>query len=145
MENSELFSEKITKGARTYFFDIKKTEGGDLYLSISESKRTDDGFDRYRILIFEEDFNDFKTAFNHAAKKLERLSAPENENKSYSLDDIREKHPQAYQPWSLEGDEKLEMLFCEGKSVKELASIFERNDGAIRSRIKKLELKEKYG
>jgi len=139
MENSELFSEKITKGARTYFFDIKKTEGGDLYLSISESKRTDDGFDRHRILIFEEDFNDFKTAFNRVARKLV------SENKSYSLDDIREKHPQAYRPWSLEDDEKLETLFCEGKSVKELASTFERNEGAIRSRIKKLELKEKYG
>ena len=145
MENSELFSEKITKGSRTYFFDIKKTDGGDLYLSISESKRANDGFDRHRILVFEEDFNDFKTAFNHSAKKLEQLSARESENKSYSLDDIREKHPQAYQPWSLEDDEKLETLFCEGKSVKELASIFERNDGAIRSRIKKLELREKYG
>lgn len=139
MENSEIFGEKITKGARTYFFDIKKTEGGDLYISISESKRTDDGFDRHRVLVFEEDFNDFKAAFNRVAKKIASL------NKSYSLDDIREKHPQAYQSWSLEDDEKLETLFCEGKSVKELASILERNDGAIRSRIKKLELKEKYG
>lgn len=139
MENSEIFGEKITKGARTYFFDIKKTEGGDLYISISESKRTDDGFDCHRVLVFEQDFNDFKAAFNRAAKKITSL------NKSYSLDDIREKHPQAYQPWSLEDDEKLETLFCEGKSVKELASILERNDGAIRSRIKKLELKEKYG
>ncbi|WP_134089828.1 DUF3276 family protein [Olivibacter sp. XZL3] len=139
MENSELFSEKITKGSRTYFFDVKSTEGGDLYLSISESKRTDEGFERNRILVFEEDFNDFKAAFNRVAKKLV------SENKSYSLDNIREKHPQAYQPWSLEDDEKLETLFCEGKSVKDLAFVFERNEGAIRSRIKKLELKEKYG
>ena len=80
MENSELFSEKITKGARTYFFDIKKTEGGDLYLSISESKRTDDGFDRHRVLVFEEDFNDFKAAFNRVAKKIASLnkSLPRN-------------------------------------------------------------------
>jgi hypothetical protein len=41
-------------------------------------------------------------------------------------------------------DEKLEMLFCEGETIKELSGIFGRNDGAIRSRIKKLELKEKY-
>lgn len=48
-------------------------------------------------------------------------------------------------PWSTEDDNKLELLFCEGKKVKELAQIFERNTGAISSRIKKLELKEKYG
>ena len=33
----------------------------------------------------------------------------------------------------------------EGKKVKDLAQIFGRNEGAISSRIKKLELKEKYG
>ncbi len=61
------------------------------------------------------------------------------------LDDIREQHPQAYRPWSAEDDEKLEALFCEGKTVKELVNIFQRKEGAITSRIKKLELKEKYG
>jgi DNA-directed RNA polymerase specialized sigma24 family protein len=48
-------------------------------------------------------------------------------------------------PWTAEDDNKLELLFCEGKKVKELAEIFGRNTGAINSRIKKLELKEKYG
>ena len=47
-------------------------------------------------------------------------------------------------PWTDEADKKLEQLFCEGKKVKELAHIFGRNEGAISSRIKKLELKEKY-
>ena len=51
----------------------------------------------------------------------------------------------AYEKWTIEDDEKLEILFCEGKKVKELSEIFKRNNGAIRSRIKKLELKEKYG
>lgn len=41
-------------------------------------------------------------------------------------------------------DNKLELLFCEGKNVKELSEIFARNNGSIQSRIKKLELKEKY-
>lgn len=64
--------------------------------------------------------------------------------KAYNISQIREIHRKAYEPWSTETDEKLEILFCEGKSVKELSQIFERNEGAIRSRIKKLELKEKY-
>lgn len=53
-------------------------------------------------------------------------------------------HKNAYEKWSTEDDEKLELFFCEGKSVAELSEIFKRNKGAIRSRINKLELKEKY-
>lgn len=53
-------------------------------------------------------------------------------------------HANAYESWSKSDDEKLELLFCGGKSIKELSEIFGRNNGAIRSRIKKLELKEKY-
>jgi hypothetical protein len=64
--------------------------------------------------------------------------------KAYSVKKIRKSHKQAYEPWSKEADEKLEMLFCEGKTIKELSEIFGRNEGAIRSRIIKLELKEKY-
>lgn len=145
MDNNELFTDKITKGNRTYFFDVTKSENGSLYLSVSESKRTDDGFEKYKILIFEEDIKDFKKVFNRAVKKLEKLTDLESDKKSYTLDDIREQHPQAYRPWSAEDDEKLEALFCEGKTVKELANIFQRKEGAITSRIKKLELKEKYG
>ena len=64
--------------------------------------------------------------------------------KAYDISEIRKTHKKAYEPWTEEADEKLELLFCEGKTVKELGEIFGRNEGAIRSRIKKLELKEKY-
>jgi hypothetical protein len=57
----------------------------------------------------------------------------------------RQTHRNAYSKWTSEDDEKLEVLFCEGLSVKELSKEFGRNNGAIRSRINKLELKEKYG
>lgn len=64
--------------------------------------------------------------------------------KAYEISEIRKTYNNAYEPWTVENDEQLELLFCEGKNVKELAQIFGRNKGAIRSRIKKLELKEKY-
>ena len=50
----------------------------------------------------------------------------------------------AYEKWSAEDDAKLEVLFCEGKKAIELSEIFKRDRGAIRSRIKKLKLQEKY-
>lgn len=64
--------------------------------------------------------------------------------KTYTKEKKQQAHKNAYERWSTEDDEKLELLFCEGKTVKELSAIFARNEGAIESRIKKLELREKY-
>jgi DNA helicase IV len=66
------------------------------------------------------------------------------EEKTYSIDEIRKTHTHAYQPWTKQDDEKLELLFCQGKSSDELSKIFGRNLGGINARIEKLQLKEKY-
>ena len=141
MSYSEIYSDKITKGSRTYFFDIKKSENGSLYLKISESKKALSGFEHHRLMVFEEDVEDFVSAFRKCLSALKELKP---KNKTYSVEKIRETHKRAYSPWTIEDDRRLELLFCEGKSVRELSQIFERNKGAITSRIKKLELKEKY-
>ena len=65
--------------------------------------------------------------------------------KAYTKAEKQTNHRSAYEKWTSEDDAKLEKLFCEGKKIAELSKIFERNNGAISSRIKKLELKEKYG
>jgi hypothetical protein len=146
MSDNEIYSDKITKGSRTYFFDIKKSEKGDLYLKISESKRTESGFEHHRLMVFDEDLKDFVEALKKSLTKFKELKEPKQaDGKTYSVEKIRETHQQAYLPWTTEDDNKLELLFCEGKKVKELAEIFGRNVGAINSRIKKLELKDKYG
>lgn len=144
MDKEELYSDKITKGSRTYFFDIKKSEKGDLYLKISESKKTQIGYEHHRIMIFDEDLEDFVEGLKKSLTKFKELKEPKD-GKTYSVEKIRETHQQAYFPWTAEDDNKLELLFCEGKKVKELAEIFGRKAGAINSRIKKLELKDKYG
>jgi|SRR5690554_1780569 len=146
MDNKEIYSERLVRGNRTYFFDIKQTEKEDLFLKISEQKQIGGYIERYRVMVFEEDFEDFEKAIHQLISKAKKLKNIENEHteKAYSIERIREKHKQAYMPWTEEDDERLELLYCEGKSVKELSSMFERKEGAIRSRIKKLELKEKY-
>ena len=64
---------------------------------------------------------------------------------TYSLYAVRQEFPNAYNPWSDEDDFKLTEMWCEGASIKKIASYFQRKPGAIISRIKKLELEEKYG
>lgn len=65
-------------------------------------------------------------------------------DKAYSIDKIRETHKGAYAPWTEELDKELSSMFSEGVNIKDIAVHFGRSNGAIRSRIKKLELVETY-
>ena len=49
-------------------------------------------------------------------------------------------HANAYAPWSNEEESTLSFLFHRGKTVKELALILQRNEGSIRSRLRKIGL-----
>lgn len=73
------------------------------------------------------------------------LKGKRGTTKAYTKVEKQAKNKNAYEKWTTESDDKLESLFCEGKTITELSKIFERNSGAIKSRIRKLELKEKYG
>jgi hypothetical protein len=54
------------------------------------------------------------------------------------IQETKEAHKQAYEPWTKELDEQLISLFRKGRSVQELSEAFGRTKGAIRSRIEKL-------
>lgn len=144
VSSEEIYTAKITKGSRTYFFDIKKSEQGDLYLKISESKKIDEGYEHHHVMIFDEAIVDFVDTFQKTLTKFKELKAPSSNEKKYSVEQIRKTHQNAYMSWTEDEDNRLELLFCEGKKSKELAQIFGRKEGAISSRIKKLELREKY-
>ena len=63
---------------------------------------------------------------------------------TYSIYACRQDFPNAYNQWSEEDDFNLTKMWCEGATIKELSAHFQRKPGAISSRIKKLELEEKY-
>ena len=64
---------------------------------------------------------------------------------TYSVFACQQEYPNAYKPWTEEDDLELTKMWCEGATTKELAVHFQRKPSAITSRIKKLELVEKYG
>ena len=64
---------------------------------------------------------------------------------TYSVFACQQEFPNAYKPWTEEDDLELTQMWCEGATTKELAPHFQRKPSAITSRIKKLELVEKYG
>ncbi|MBW6537391.1 MAG: AAA family ATPase [Mariniphaga sp.] len=59
------------------------------------------------------------------------------------FDKVRE-NPGAYKRWTVELDDELTVMYCEGVTVRDMAKHFGRSKSAIRSRIKKLELEELY-
>ena len=71
--------------------------------------------------------------------------AENNKENAYSIDEIRIKTKDAYKRWTIELDDELTVMYCEGINLKDIVKHFGRTRGAITSRIKKLELKELYG
>jgi hypothetical protein len=53
---------------------------------------------------------------------------------------IKKEHKEAYKAWSREDDDELINLFFDGVSVGNMVEKLKRTKGAIRSRIRKLEL-----
>lgn len=60
------------------------------------------------------------------------------DNRAYSVEQIRQTHPSAYAPWTNEDEYKLKIMYFDGKSIDEIAGALGRNRGAISSRLRKL-------
>jgi hypothetical protein len=138
-DRKELFSEKVSAGVRTYFFDIRETKDGSQYLVISESKKTDQGYEHMRVMVFEEHAMAFAKGLENALSHLGEELEPERQ--AHKLDDIRKNHPRAYEKWAPEEDARLKSLHGLKKSIPEIAALLHRQPGAIRSRLEKLGLK----
>ncbi|MDY5931540.1 MAG: DUF3276 family protein [Candidatus Ornithospirochaeta sp.] len=82
-ERGEVFSSKLIKNDRTYFFNVKENVYGDLYLNIVESRPTDiEGrFLRQSVIVYQEDLGEFLNQFQksldyikvHGTRKQKRV------------------------------------------------------------------------
>ncbi|MEA1873173.1 MAG: DUF3276 family protein [Bacteroidota bacterium] len=75
-DRQEIFSNVVRAGRRTYFFDVKKTRKGDLYLTITESKKVfDDGgkfhFEKHKLFLYKEDFDKFSEAYDNVVNFID--------------------------------------------------------------------------
>ncbi len=96
--HSELFSNAIRAGRRTYFFDVKSTKNNDYYLTITESKkRYDDNgnasFEKHKVFLYKEDFEKFSEGLSNAIDFIKNSKKEETadietsfKEKEYSLE-----------------------------------------------------------
>ncbi len=73
------------------------------------------------------------------AKKIREMPIAKQEVEDY-IRDIRKEHPRSHEPWSQEEDNLLIEAFQLVKSPGDLRPIFKRTSGAIRTRIRTLDL-----
>ena len=81
-EQNEIYSKVVRAGKRTYFFDIKATKGNDLYITLTESKKSfgDDGdgnYQKHKIFLYKEDFEKFREGLEDVLAKIEELKSRE--------------------------------------------------------------------
>ncbi len=73
-----MYSERVRCGKRTYFIDVKPTHSGkDFFLTISESRKVGDKFEKHKIYLYKEDFSKFAEALdrsmNAVSEQLQKI------------------------------------------------------------------------
>ncbi len=123
-------------------------------MTVSKPKTVDDlygvfGFGERKIKNFGQKFIEaileYSGQENHdnASSKGNEIKTSEEVKEFSVIDEQRSLYANAYAPWTTEDDLVLEKKYRQGLSINDLAVEFERGNGAIRSRLKKLGLLEK--
>lgn len=75
--NNEVYSKVVRAGKRTYFFDVKATKGNDLYVILTESKKTHssgrENFEKHKLFLYKEDFEKFQEGLEDVLQKIKEL------------------------------------------------------------------------
>lgn len=100
-EKEIIYSHSFKAGKRIYYIDVKKTVRGEMYLAITESKRTmgkeDEmtqfNFERHKIFIYPEDFDKFTDGLTDVMKFIydhqgETPQRKEETPKDIQIDDL---------------------------------------------------------
>jgi hypothetical protein len=82
-DQNEIYSKVVKAGKRTYFFDVKSTKGNDLYITLTESKKSfgEDGegsYQKHKIFLYKEDFEKFREGLDDVLNKIEELREKNN-------------------------------------------------------------------
>ncbi len=75
----EIYSRRIPAGKRTYFFDVKSTRSGeDFFVTITESKRIDEGrYEKHKLFLYKEDFGKFVRAMHEVIHHIRDECLPD--------------------------------------------------------------------
>lgn len=90
-----VYSKRIKAGKRrTYFFDVRETRGNDYYLTITESRKRNEGegYDRHKIFLYKEDFNKFVKGLGEAVDYVKTELMPDFDFDAFNHDNYDEEN-----------------------------------------------------
>ncbi|MEY2828870.1 MAG: hypothetical protein RIQ33_728 [Bacteroidota bacterium] len=95
--NDSVYSLKFRAGKRrTYFFDVRSTRGNDYFVTLTESTRRNDGdgYERHKIFLYKEDFNEFMSLLNQTVNHVKNTLMPD-----YDYDEFALRRAEAQKLW----------------------------------------------
>lgn len=135
-EGEVLFSETVTAAEKTYRIGVEQAADGSRCLVIAEEPATEPVGTIQRMVISESDAEEFSRSLKTA---LQLLGLEQSQARKRQ-DEIKRQYKKAYEKWEPEEDRALKRGFKDGVSINRLAATFQRQPGAIRSRLTKLGL-----
>lgn len=139
-ERKTLFEGRVSSGRNTFFIDARQAVNDHYYISITDSRRQDDGtFQQQKVIVFEESVKEFRETLTEACKMIRELSGNRREEE---IREIRKTHPRAFMKWDEEEEKKLEKRFKKGAGIEDLSREFGRSTGSLLARLERMKLIE---
>jgi len=137
-ERKTLFEGRVATGRNTFFIDAKQAKNDHYYISVTDSRKQEDGtFQQQKVIVFEESVKGFRETLTEACKMIEQLSENRREEE---ITEIRKTHPRAFMKWEDKEEAKLQKLFKKGINIEELSREFGRSPGSLLARLERLGL-----
>ena len=119
MENEKdiVYSQAVKAGKRIYYLDVKRNRRGELFLSITESKKIATGegpdapftFEKHKIFLYQEDFSKFINGLSQAISYIHENQPVANEAPSPSEEVVIEEIAEGINP--LDGELDIQIDF----------------------------------
>lgn len=95
-----VYSESVKAGKRIYYFDVKQSRNGERYLSITESKKTNEGttdnprfvYEKHKLFLYKEDYEKFVNALVHTLE-IAKGNEPAEKSEEAPSDNTAEAAP----------------------------------------------------
>lgn len=92
-----IFSKAVKAGKRIYYMDVKSSRTGDMYLSVTESKKVTSGdidsptvnFEKHKIFLYKEDFENFLNSLHEAVNYIEEHQGKADPREEIGSEEIK--------------------------------------------------------
>lgn len=92
-----IFSKAVKAGKRIYYMDVKSSRTGEMYLSITESKKVTSGdidnptvnFEKHKIFLYKEDFEKFLGSLHETVDYIEEHQGKAEPREEFGSDEIK--------------------------------------------------------